>query len=91
MGPGACPGGVSERPWGPLESICERGVSRSLQRVVSTFPQGWTRTSAGRSKGFLLLFYFPFQRLLAGEAGCGAKANRATSEAAAAGSVRLRR
>ena len=49
------------------------------------------RMSAGRSKGFLLLFYFPFQRLLAGEAGCGAKANRATSEATAAGSVRLRR
>ena len=70
MGPGAYPSGVSERPWGPLESICERGVSRSLQRVVSTFPQGWMRTSAGRSKGFLLLFYFPFQRLLAGEAGC---------------------
>lgn len=37
----------------------------------------------GRSKGFLLLFYFPFQRLLAEEAGSRAKANRATSEAAA--------
>lgn len=66
------PGGVCESALG----LCAENLGEGGQQVVTEgdfhLPPG---SSAGRSKGFLLLFYFPFQWLLAEEAGSGAKAN----------------